>query len=174
MNFSQLGGRSSQSQTFCFNLKLTLKSPYSQPKITNPRGEGGGGIWICSPNNPIFVHGGSRRCIPHICHIVHMWDMWRKICHVEKFQISIHGKWEDGRSWASGNLLNKTRITQSCSRHMQLNQLVLQCWGSQRWDIAVVANHRAWIIGGFTPTFRQNGVIRVCFAHFPLKDGFSH
>ena len=80
----------------------------------------------------------------------------------------------DGRSWASGNLLNKTRITQSCSRHMQFNQLVLQCWGSQRWDIAVVANHRAWIIGGFTPTFRQNGVIRVCFAHFPLKDGFSH
>ena len=46
----------------------------------------------------------------------------------------------DGRSWASGNLLNKTRITQSCSRHMQLNQLVLQCWGSQRWDIAFVAN----------------------------------
>ena len=35
--------------------------------------------------------------IPHICHIVHMWDMWRKICHVEKFQISIHGKW--GEIW---------------------------------------------------------------------------
>ena len=30
--------------------------------------------------------------IPHICHKVHMSDMWRKICHVEKFRISIHGK----------------------------------------------------------------------------------
>ena len=35
--------------------------------------------------------------IPHICHKFHMWDMWRKICHVEKFQISIHGKW--GEIW---------------------------------------------------------------------------
>ena len=28
--------------------------------------------------------------IPDICHIVQMWDVWRKICHVEKFQISLH------------------------------------------------------------------------------------
>ena len=43
------------------------------------------------------LYGGRNYCnpgnIPHICHIVHMLDMWRKICHVEKFQISIHGKW---------------------------------------------------------------------------------
>ena len=25
--------------------------------------------------------------IPRICHIYHIWDMWRKICPVEKFQI---------------------------------------------------------------------------------------
>ena len=35
----------------------------------------------------------QQNSIPHICHKVHMQDMWRKICHVEKFQISIHGKW---------------------------------------------------------------------------------
>ena len=25
--------------------------------------------------------------IPHICRKYHKWDMWRKICHVEKFQM---------------------------------------------------------------------------------------
>ena len=30
--------------------------------------------------------------LPHICHIYHIWDMWRKICHVEKFQIYMHDR----------------------------------------------------------------------------------
>ena len=32
--------------------------------------------------------------IPDICRIFHILDMWRKICHVEKFQIYMHEKSE--------------------------------------------------------------------------------
>ena len=45
---------------------------------------------------------GQFRTIPDICHIVQMWDMWRKIFHVEKFQISIHGKC--GYIWNAAHL----------------------------------------------------------------------
>ena len=34
----------------------------------------------------------KAKTMPHICHIYHIWDMWRKICHVEKFQISMHDR----------------------------------------------------------------------------------
>ena len=30
--------------------------------------------------------------IPDISHIYHIWDMWRQICHVEKYQISMCDK----------------------------------------------------------------------------------
>ena len=36
-----------------------------------------------------FLH---LKNIPHICHLYHLPDMWRKICHVEKFQISMRDK----------------------------------------------------------------------------------
>ena len=34
--------------------------------------------------------GRLPSCIAHSCHIYHIWDMWRKVCHVEKFQIYMH------------------------------------------------------------------------------------
>ena len=41
----------------------------------------------------LFVFSVTRRSsIPDICHKYHKWDMWRKICHVEKFQFYIHDK----------------------------------------------------------------------------------
>ena len=45
--------------------------------------------------------------IPDIGHKYHKWDMWRKICHVEKFQIYTHDRC--GKIWnfsACGVILN--------------------------------------------------------------------
>ena len=35
-----------------------------------------------------------RSYIPHICRKYHKWDMWRKICHVEKFWLHMHDRCE--------------------------------------------------------------------------------
>ena len=48
------------------------------------------GWWVDSAN--FFTFRKYVQNIPHICHKVHKWEMWRQICHVEKFQISIHGR----------------------------------------------------------------------------------
>ena len=41
--------------------------------------------------------------IPDICHKYHKLDMWRKICHVEKFQIYMHDRcgeiWNFSTTW---------------------------------------------------------------------------
>ena len=47
-------------------------------------------VSCCHTNHQLSIRPIAD--IPHICHKVHMRDMWRKRCHVDKFQISIHGK----------------------------------------------------------------------------------
>ena len=72
--------------------------------------------------------------IPHICHKVHMWDMWRKICHVEKFQISIHDKcgeiWNFSKSvmWKHSRFLHMTNVEKIINichllHHYQINNV---------------------------------------------------
>ena len=54
-----------------------MKFSQSQPQYQNRSGSYAGGV---------------QADIPDICHKYHKLDMWRKICHVEKFQIYMHDK----------------------------------------------------------------------------------
>ena len=45
----------------------------------------------CNEKFP-WVEQSYPEPIPDICHKYHKLDMWRKICHVEKFQIYMHDK----------------------------------------------------------------------------------
>ena len=74
--------------------------------------------------------------IPDICHIVQMWDMWRKIFHVEKFQISIHGKC--GYIWNAAHL--------SCG-DMRRNFKFLQNTDEEKFEIlhiCQIQNFSTW------------------------------
>ena len=48
---------------------------------------------LCSAlrRGPIQIRGPSGKIIPDICHLGHLHVGGEEICHVEKFQISIHG-----------------------------------------------------------------------------------
>ena len=49
-------------------------------------------LLISQTGQTMLTHGGHWHSIPHICHKYHKWDMWRKMCHVEKFQIYMHDR----------------------------------------------------------------------------------
>lgn len=47
---------------------------------------------ICDLLRVVLANTNMMITIPDICHKYHKWDMWRKICHWEKFQFYIHDK----------------------------------------------------------------------------------
>ena len=72
------------------------------------------------------------KCIPHICHIYHILDMWRKNCHVEKFQICMHDIcreiWNFSTCWVISNF-----STWQMWRNLKFLHILHHCCYQEKW-----------------------------------------
>ena len=48
--------------------------------------------------------------IPDICHLSHLYICGEKICHVEKFQSSMHGRCVEFHTWSNFKFLHMTDV----------------------------------------------------------------
>ena len=58
-------------------------------------------ILPCCPNCTWTMTYDGKSETSHICNLYHLWDLWRKIIHLEKFQISIHERWGETHNFST-------------------------------------------------------------------------
>ena len=94
------------------------------------------GTWVCS-----FHLWLVTSCIPHICRKYHKWDMWRKICHVEKFQIYMRDRcgeiWNSIHKWRNFKFILMTDVEKfEISLHLACvwcGECLYMCTGTFKW-----------------------------------------
>ena len=63
------------------------------------------------PSNVLFALIGTLvGIIPDICHLSHLYICGEKICHVEKFQSSMHGRCVEFHTWSNFKFLHMTDV----------------------------------------------------------------